>query len=388
MKSPNDIEASIDITSPGSLPFVDFEITDFDELVSATERLQVLDEWVVRTPAGPLVVGYEQTREILRNPAWITVLSGLSALQSEQRDDFDVETLVTKAQEMLPEIGDQMEMRPNLLSVEGEDHKRLRRLVSASFTPSSSETLRPFMREHADALLAPLVQNGGGDLVADFCRPYPIPIICRLLGIDDEDSEQFGRWADVIFSGLDADAEAVLGRMAEITSAQKELDQYATALVADRKGCPHSDLVSDLVQASYEEDRLSVDELVAMIEAILLAGTDTTRNQLGSLLAVLATQPAQYQRLREDRSLVPAAIEESLRYIGAVRTTARVASVDLTVNGVFFPAGTTVLLGLHAAGLSQPENGFRFDIDRDDRAPHLAFGQGACLLYTSPSPRD
>ena len=381
MKSPNDIEASIDITSPGSLPFVDFEITDFDELVSATERLQVLDEWVVRTPAGPLVVGYEQTREILRNPAWITVLSGLSALQSEQRDDFDVETLVTKAQEMLPEIGDQMEMRPNLLSVEGEDHKRLRRLVSASFTPSSSETLRPFMKEHADALLAPLVQNGGGDLVADFCRPYPIPIICRLLGIDDEDSEQFGRWADVIFSGLDADAEAVLGRMAEITSAQKELDQYATALVADRKGCPHSDLVSDLVQASYEEDRLSVDELVAMIEAILLAGTDTTRNQLGSLLAVLATQPAQYQRLREDRSLVPAAIEESLRYIGAVRTTARVASVDLTVNGVFFPAGTTVLLGLHAAGLSQPENGFRFDIDRDDRAPHLAFGQGAhhCL---------
>ena len=101
-----------------------------------------------------------------------------------------------------------------------------------------------------------------------------------------------------------------------------------------------------------------------MIEAILLAGTDTTRNQLGSLLAVLATQPAQYQRLREDRSLVPAAIEESLRYIGAVRTTARVASVDLTVNGVFFPAGTTVLLGLHAAGLSQPENGFRVDIDR------------------------
>ena len=164
MKSPNDIEASIDITSPGSLPFVDFEITDFDELVSATERLQVLDEWVVRTPAGPLVVGYEQTREILRNPAWITVLSGLSALQSEQRDDFDVETLVTKAQEMLPEIGDQMEMRPNLLSVEGEDHKRLRRLVSASFTPSSSETLRPFMREHADALLAPLVENGGGAL--------------------------------------------------------------------------------------------------------------------------------------------------------------------------------------------------------------------------------
>jgi len=118
-----------------------------------------------------------------------------------------------------------------------------------------------------------------------------------------------------------------------------------------------------------------------MIEAILLAGTDTTRNQLGSLLAVLASQPDQYERLRNDRALVPAAIEESLRYIGAVRTTARVASEDLIVDGLFFPSGTTVLLGLHAAGLAQPEDGFRFNIDRADRAPHLAFGLGAhhCL---------
>ena len=94
-----------------------------------------------------------------------------------------------------------------------------------------------------------------------------------------------------------------------------------------------------------------------------------------------ATQPEQYERLRTDRSLVPSASEESRRYIGAVRTTARVASKDLTVGNLFFPAGTTVLLGLHAAGLSQPADGFRFDIDRSDRSPHLAFGLGAhhCL---------
>ena len=164
-----------------------------------------------------------------------------------------------------------------------------------------------------------------------------------------------------------------------ITAAQGELDDYATGLVAERKGCPHADLVSDLVQASYDEDRLSVDELVAMIEAILLAGTDTTRNQLGSLLAVLAGQPDQYQAVRNDRSLVPAVVEESLRYIGAVRT-ARVASEDRVVDGMFFPAGTTVLLGLHAAGLGQPDDGFRFDLERGDRAPHLAFGFGSSSL--------
>ncbi len=381
MSGTRETAALIDVTAPGSLPFVDFAITDFTELVAATQQLQASNHWAVRTPAGPLVIGYEQTREILRDPAWITVLSGVGALQAEGQNEIDFEALVNRARDMLPGAGDQVEMRPNLLSVEGDDHRRLRRLVSSSFTPASSESLRPFMREHADQLLKPIVQRGEGDLVAEFCRPYPIPVICRLLGIDDDDHERFGRWADIIFSGLDADAEAVIGRLEQITSAQRELDQYATGLVAERKGCPHADLVSDLVQASYDEDRLSPDELVAMIEAILLAGTDTTRNQLGSLLAVLATQPEQYQRLRNDRSLVPAAIEESLRYIGAVRTTARVASEDLIVDGLFFPSGTTVLLGLHAAGLGQPEDGFRFDLDRADRAPHLAFGLGAhhCL---------
>ena len=381
MKAEIRSEEPLDVTAPGALPFIDFEISEFDELVAATEQIQSLGHSVVRTPAGPLVIGYDDTREILRDPNWITVLSGMNTLQDKSRTDLDFETLLSKAREMLPEVDSQVEMRPNLLSVEGEDHKRLRRLVSASFTPASSETLRPFMRAHADQLLQPMVQSGGGDLVAEFCRPYPIPIICRLLGIEDKDSDQFGRWADIIFSGLDADAEAVMGRLAEITEAQKELDAYATQLVADRKGCPHQDLVSDLVAASYQEDRLSVDELVAMIEAILLAGTDTTRNQLGSLLAILASQPEQYEKLRIDRSLVPAAIEESLRFIGAVRTTARVASKDVIVGDLLFPAGTTVLLGLHAAGLSQPEDGFRFDIERSDRSPHLAFGLGAhhCL---------
>lgn len=371
----------IDVNAPGSLPFVDFEISEFSELIQATESLHESGHWAVRTPAGPLIVGYDQTREILRDSSWITVLSGLNTFQTEATMDLDLEVLVERARELLPGSSQQLQMRPNVLSVEGEDHRRLRRLVNSSFTPASSESLRPFMHQHATNLLEALKQKGGGDLVEEFCRPYPIPVICRLLGIDDTDQEQFGMWADTIFSALDADASAVLGRLEDILVAQQELDQYATELVADRKGCPHADLVSDLVQASYEEDRLSADELVAMIEAILLAGTDTTRNQLGSLLAVLATQPDQYQQLRQDRSLVPAAVEESLRFIGAVRTTARVATEDSVVDGLFFRAGTTVFLGLHAAGLGQPDSGFQFDLNREDRAPHLAFGLGAhhCL---------
>ena len=132
-----------------------------------------------------------------------------------------------------------------------------------------------------------------------------------------------------------------------------------------------------------------------MVEAILLAGTDTTRNQLGATLAVLADHPDQYRALRDDPSLIPAAVEESLRYISAVRTTGRLATSDQIIDGILFPAGSTVLLGLHAGGLSEAESkGFEFDIFRESGCPHLAFGSGAhhclgaCLLYTSPSPRD
>ena len=95
-----------------------------------------------------MVVGYEQTREILRDPSWITVLSGVSSLQAEGGDAVNFERLLDRARDMLPVAGDQVEMRPNLLSVEGEDHRRLRRLVSASFTPASSESLRPVSYTH------------------------------------------------------------------------------------------------------------------------------------------------------------------------------------------------------------------------------------------------
>ena len=233
MGSTKDTADLVDVSAPGSLPFVDFDISDFAGLIQATEALDMSRHPAVRTPAGPLIVGYEQTREILRDPAWITVLSGVDSFQSRAANNASLETLVDRAAELLPGSGQQFQMRPNLLSVEGEDHQRLRRLVSASFTPASSEALRPFMRSHAAELLAPVARRGGGELIAEFCRPYPIPVICRLLGIDDADQEKFGSWADIIFSGLDADAEAVLERLGDISSAQRELDAYATSLIAD-----------------------------------------------------------------------------------------------------------------------------------------------------------
>ena len=372
---------AVNVSDPGAIPYIEFSANNFGEILSLTESMTE-QSWVVSTPAGPLVVGYKQIKSILRNPDWISLLSSFSALEQTENGISDLNVMLEQAQRIVPEIPSTVRMRPNVLSVEGDDHKRLRRLVNSSFTSGNTSKHRSFMKDHADSLVAGIYENGGGELVTEFCRPFPVPVICRILGVNDEDWRLFDEWADIIFSALDADIESVIGRLGEITNAQRELDTYVQNLIKERVQEPQDDLLTELVQSHYNEDRLSHDELSAMVEAILLAGTDTTRNQLGATLAVLADHPDQYRALREDPSLIPAAVEESLRYISAVRTTGRLATSDQIIDGILFPAGSTVLLGLHAGGLSEAESkGFEFDIFRESGCPHLAFGSGAhhCL---------
>ena len=380
-RTPASTSDVINVNDPGAVPYVELSAENFGEILSLTESMT--DQgWVVTTPAGPLVLGYKQIKSILRNPEWISLLSSFSALDQMESGVTDLNVMLEQAQRIVPEIPSTVSMRPNVLSVEGEDHKRLRRLVNSSFSSGNTNRHREFMKEHADALVSGILKNGGGELVTEFCRPYPVPVICRILGVDDNDWKLFDEWADIIFSALDADIESVIGRLGEISKAQKELDEYVQNLIKKRVNDPQDDLLTELVQSHYNEDRLSHDELSAMVEAILLAGTDTTRNQLGATLAVLADHPDQYQSLRDDPSLVPAAIEESLRYISAVRTTGRLATSDQIIDGILFPAGSSVLLGLHAGGLSEAEEqGFEFNIFRENGCPHLAFGSGAhhCL---------
>ena len=339
------------------MPFADFAIGDFSDIVAVSRELNRTGDWVVRTPFGLLVHGYPQVRAILRDPRWISVLAAVSMLD---RDDaaMRLSDLMARAQIPVPAgvaaNGDAAprDARPNVLSVEGDDHRRLRRLFAASFTPGAADRLRPFMASHAASLIEPLAAEGGGEVVEQFCVPYPVPVICRLLGVDSDDWPLFSRWAETIFAVFDGDTDAVLAKLGDITQAQSDLAAYVGDLVERRRREPADDLLSALIAVTDEGDRLSEDELIGMVEALLLAGTDTTRNQLGATLAVLADRPEQYAALRADPAQVPAFVEESLRYIGAVRTAARIATSDIVVDGLTFPAGTTVMLGLHAASLT------------------------------------
>jgi cytochrome P450 len=269
------------------------------------------------------------------------------------------------------------ERRQNsILAMEGEGHARLRRLAAPAFTPKASDRLRPFMRDVVNGLVDPFVATGRCELVEDVCEPYPIPIICELLGAPKEDWKLFSAWATDIFRIFNGDIE---NDREKIVAASEELDDYVRAMIAERRKELRDDLLSDMIAAEEQGDRMSTDELVMMTEAVLMAGTDTTRNQLACSVAMLAQHPEQWKLLGDDPSLASRAVEESMRYLGAVRGTARIASEDIEYRDVLFPQGTLVMTSLAGANFdgSRFEDPQRFDITREaSGAVQMTFGSG------------
>jgi cytochrome P450 len=268
----------------------------------------------------------------------------------------------------------------SILAMEGEEHARLRRIVAGAFTPKRAERFRPFMREVINGLVDEVAPSGRCELVEDVCEPYPIPIICELLGAPKSDWKLFSAWATDIFRIFNSDLE---NDLPIIKAASSELDEYVRAMIAERRGKPADDLLSDLIAAEEAGDRLSSDELVGLTQAVLMAGTDTTRNQLACSVALLAEHPDQWKLLAERPELAPKAVEETMRYLGAVRGTARFASEDIEYRDVLFPAGTLIATSL--AGGNFDDHAFEqpgdFDITREGAAPQLTFGSGVhfCL---------
>ena len=315
--------------------------------------------WLIRHPFGYVLTHHDDCVAILKDRRWHQA----SRLLAEMNQITDERFL--RRQE-----------RPSILSAEGDEHQRLRRLVAPAFTPKSADRLRPFMRQVINDLIDPIAASGHTEFVADVCDPYPIPIICELLGAPKEDWELFSRWASTIFKVFDDD---LAQHVDEVCDAFETLDAYVADLVKARRSDPRDDLLSDLIAAEEEGDRLSNPELIMLVEAVIMAGTDTTRNQLGCALAIFADHPDQWAELAEHPELANRATEESLRYLGAVRGTGRFASEDIEYRDVVFPAGTLVFpsfIGVNhdAAVFDDP---VLFDIEADrSGAGHLTLGFG------------
>jgi cytochrome P450 len=321
-------------------------------------RAAASQHWLARGLFGYVAMNYEDAVAILRDKRWHNAAGKLPELMGVTDPDF------------------LSRRRESILSAEGDTHTRLRRLVGQAFSPRSADRLRPVMREVVEGLVDQVAPSGASELVRDVCEPYPIPIICELLGAPKRDWQLFSRWAaDVlrIFNGTLQEDLPV------ITRAQDELDEYTRELIADRRNTPADDLITDLIAAEEAGDRLSTEELVMMVEAVIVGGTDTTRNQLACSVAVLADHPDQWALLARQPELAPRAVEETMRYLGAIRATGRFASETIEYRDVVFPAGTFISPALAVANRDERiwTDADRFDIRREPSGqPQLTFGSG------------
>jgi cytochrome P450 len=339
------------------LPSVDAFDTTADERRALLRALPP-DQWIHREMFGFGVDRYEDIIAVLRDKRWHSASARIPELMGITRQDF------------------LERQRGSILSTEGDAHTRLRRLVAPAFSPRAADRLRPFMRQVMNDLIDPVAATGRADFVADITEPYPIPIICELLGAPRSDWKFFSRVASDI---LEIFSDDLADKLDLVMRAQDEMDEYSRQMIADRRAKPAEDLLTDLIAAEEAGDKLTTDELVMMVNAVIVAGTDTTRNQLGCAVTLFAHHPEQWALLAEQPDLAGRAVEETMRYFGTVRGTARFASCDIEYRDVLFPAGTFIGLGLASANRQEDHfpDSERFDITSAAPAfPQLTFGSG------------
>ncbi|MFB8395000.1 cytochrome P450 family protein [Streptomyces yangpuensis] len=299
-------------------------------------------------------------------------------LSSDVRDASDPRLLA-----QLPET-ERDSMLSNMLRSDPPDHTRLRRLVSKAFTARRVAELRPRVQAITDRLLDRIAPAGHADLVAEFALPLPVTVIGELLGVPADDRHDFQYWTDrMIMRGAQPPDPAV------VNEAWQHMRAYVTDLIRAKRAQPGDDLLSGLITARDEQQRLSEDELIAMVFLLLAAGYITTVNLIGGGIAMLLAHPAQLDLLRADPELLGGAVEEFLRYDGPVSPgIARFAREDLDIAGVSVPRGATVLIASAIADrdparFPDPD---RLDITRQDNA-HLAFGHGVHYCLGAPLAR-
>jgi cytochrome P450 len=266
-----------------------------------------------------------------------------------------------------------------IVGVDGERHRRLRRLVSRAFTPRAAER----MRSACHTIITELVDrcaDGRCDVVFDIARPYPVPIICAMLGVPRDDWDLFCDWLKGIGKAFGPTAPA---SEALIVQVWQQMDDYLDGLIAHRRRARSDDLLSELIRTGGGDDRLRRREILDLIAVLLVAGTDTMRNQLAAAVEVLIDHPDQWTLLAQRPDLVPAAVAEVMRHSPASMSAIRIAREDVVADGLVIPAGTCVVVNTASANrdpeyFGQPE---RFDVTREGPPAMLTFGGGAhqCL---------
>ncbi|RSO22402.1 cytochrome P450 [Streptomyces sp. WAC 06725] len=271
-----------------------------------------------------------------------------------------------------------------ILSMDPPDHTRLRTLVAKAFTVHQVEKLRPWVRELTHGLIDELEAAGPPvDLVDRYALPIPVAVICRMLGVPEEDRPKFRTWSDAALSTSSLTAE-------EFEANREELRAYMAKLIEDHRTTPRDDLMTRLIEARDVGDRLSELELIDLCVGILVAGHETTATQIPNFVLSLLDHPGELERLRAEPALIKSAVEELLRFVplGSGAGFPRYATEDIEVGGTLVRAGEPVLVAVGAAN----RDALRFDepgtlnIARDGNQ-HLGFGHGVHHCLGAPLAR-
>lgn len=265
--------------------------------------------------------------------------------------------------------------RPSMLFLNPPEHSRQRKLVNRGFTPRRVEALRPHVVELTDECLDRISGRGEADVMDLLAFPLPVAVIGELVGVPRDEQAQFRDVAQDLTGGLDPiQSDEKMGR---VEHAADFFRAYFLELIAKRRAEPRDDLISLLVEAEESGDVLDEDEIISVTILLFAAGFETTTNLIGSGLLALLRNPLELQRLRDDRSLLPSAVEEMLRYESPVQVNGRYALSDTEVGGQRIRTGESVVTFL-GAGNRDPHqfpDPDRFDVGRDDGMP-LSFGGG------------
>ena len=310
----------------------------------------------VQLPYGPpawLVTDYDLTKAVLGDARF----SRGAAVRRENPRESAV---------------DVSQVAESVLSMDPPEHTRIRKLVGKAFTPRRVEALRPRAAHIARGLVDEMIATGPpADLVDNFSFAFPAIMICELLGIPEGDRHTFRGWADATVS-------ATTATPVQEQDAYLHLAGYLASQFAERRARPGDDLLTGLVQARDNDDRLSESELLVLAMALLVAGYETTAHQITNMTYTLLTHPAQLRQLRQQPGLLPGAVEEMLRFnVFASAINARIATADVELGDVLVRAGEPVLCSRSSANRDEKvfSRAGELDFSRDPN-PHVAFGYG------------
>jgi cytochrome P450 len=262
-------------------------------------------------------------------------------------------------------------MGPTLVGMDGKEHLKHRTLITPSMTPRvlKGDSFHEVVQRTADEAIDEFIGKGAADLHHDFCFKYPLAVFVSLLGLPSDDLDQVHHWGiDLCLVAHDPGKGLI---------ASEKLLNYLTPIVQAKRKAPGADMISTLINAEIDGQKLSDFEVVSFLRLLVLAGAETTNHLLGTVCYVLLHYPQLLERVRNDRSLIPVLFHEGMRWESPIGTLVREATLDTEIGGVAIPKGSSVLCHIGAANRDERQFNYpdKFDIDRQDNE-HIGFGYG------------